>query len=126
MDDNGEVKSKHRWKSHPNPEGFVLMYRNAMEELAINAPNFAVMKIFVLLSSMQQYKEAIITTQKSIAEKLGISQVHTSRAFKWLKENGYIGEQKINGIKQFVLNPNVTTCGRNRQEKNLQWEAATN
>lgn len=126
MNENGEVKAKHRWKSHPNPEGFVLMYRNAIEELAVDAPNFAVVKIFMLLSSMQHYEGAITTTQKAIADRLGISQVHTSRAFKWLKENSYIGERRINGIRQFVLNPNVTTCGTKRQAKELQWSQAMN
>ena len=125
MDDDGNVQAKHRWKSKPNPEGFILMYRTPIEELAADAPTLSVMKVFLLLSTMQQYEGGITTTQKAIAEKLGISQVHTSKAFKWLRENGYIGEQKVNGIKQFLLNPNVTTCGKKRQAKEIQWSQAS-
>ena len=124
MDDDGNVQAKHRWKSKPNPEGFVLMYRKPFEELAVEAPTLSVMKVFSLLSSMQPYEGGINITRQAIADKLNTTYASVWSACKWLVESGYIGEQKVNGIKQFLLNPNVTTCGKKRQAKEIQWSLA--
>ena len=38
-------------------------------------------------------------------------------AFKWLKEHNYVKETKTNGVPEFLLNPNVTTCDEKRNDK---------
>ena len=124
MDENGNVQSKHRWKSKPNPEGFVLVYRDAMKDLAIEAPSLSVMKVFNLLGSMQPFEGGIAISKQAIADRIGTTYKSVWSACKWLIENGYIGEQKINGMRQFILNPNVTTCGKKRQAKEIQWSLA--
>lgn len=40
-----------------------------------------------------------------------------------VKKNGYVKERKFDGQTQFLLNPNVTTCGKNRKDKLDLWES---
>ena len=125
MDENGNVQSKHRWKSRPNPEGFFLSYRAPIKDLILEAPSFSVMKVFLLLSTMQPYEGGVKTTKQAIADELGASYGSIWSACKWLDKNGYITETKNNGQTMFLLNPNVTTCGTKRQAKEIQWSQAT-
>ena len=85
------------------------MYRESLVDLTLNAP-FAALKVFLNLASKQEFDDEIITTKQAIADELKISYVSIMKAFKWLKENNYIKERKINGQTQFLLNSPVTTC----------------
>ena len=95
-----------------NGEGWFIMYRESLANLAINAPG-SVVKVFSLLASKQEFENGINTTKKAISEELKMSYQHIWEAFKWLKENSYIKERKVNGQTQFLLNPNVTTQSQN-------------
>ena len=105
-----------------NGDDWVIWYREALEKLAFNAPLIA-LKILFFLASKQEFENGIKITKKFISEKLDISSAQLWRGFKWLKENGYVKEHKVNGITEFVLNPNVTTCGKNRKAKIDLWNS---
>lgn len=106
-----------------NGEGWMIMYRETIDSLIENAPDFSTMKVFLKLSIKQEYEGGINTTKQAVADELKISYVSAIKAFKWLKENKYVKERKVNGQTQFLLNPNVTTCGKNRKEKLKLWES---
>ena len=105
-----------------NGDDWVIWYRSALADLAVNAPLVA-WKVLALLASKQEFEDGINTTKQAVADSLGISYENVMRGFKWLKENLYIKERKVNGQTQFLLNPYVTTCGKNRKKKIELWES---
>ena len=105
-----------------NGDDWVIWYRSALADLAVNAPLVA-WKVLALLASKQEFEDGINTTKQAVADSLEISYENVMRGFKWLKENLYIKERKVNGQTQFLLNPYVTTCGKNRKKKIELWES---
>ena len=73
----------------------------------------------------QEFDDGINTIKQAVADSLKMSYDNVMRGFKWLKENKYVKEHKVNGQTQFLLNPNVTTCGKNRKAKLALWESIT-
>ncbi len=110
------------FESFPNGDGWVIMYREPLLNLAIKAPLIA-WKVFATLASQQNFNEGIKITKRAIADILGVSYDNVLRGFNWLKDNGYVKERKVNGITEFLLNPNVTTCGKNRKNKKELWDS---
>ena len=105
-----------------NGDGRVIVYRESFMDLAINAPP-AALKVFITLMAKQDFVYGARITKKAVAEKLKVSYDNVMRAFKWLKEHGYVKERKTDGQTEFLLNPNVTSCGRNREAKIKLWNS---
>ena len=120
--DTGEVIKNAVTFGSQNGEDWFIMYRESLEDLTINAP-FAALKVFLNLAMKQEFEGGINTTKQAVADSLKISYDNAMRGFKWLKENGYVKERKVNGQTQFLLNPNVTTCGKNRKAKIALWNS---
>ena len=119
--ETGEIFSDSTNYGSQNGDDWVIWYRNALANLAVNAPLVA-WKVLAMLASKQEFEDGINTTKQAIADTLGMSYENVMRGFKWLKENDYIKERKVNGQTQFLLNPRVTTCGRKRKAKIELWE----
>ena len=98
-----------------NGDGFMLMYRDAIGLLAKTAPPLA-LRVFLTLSAKQEFEGGLKSTKKAVADELEITYENIMKAFKWLKEHAYVKERKVNGQTEFLLNPNVTTCGKNRKD----------
>lgn len=105
-----------------NGDGWVIMYRNALADLARTAPLTA-WKVFAALSSKQEFERGTKITKKAIADEFNISYDNVIRGFNWLKENGYLKERKIDGVREFLLNPDVTTCGKQKKKKLELWNS---
>lgn len=120
--ETGEILKRTLTFGSQNGDGWVIWYRDAMANLAINAP-VSSFKVMALLASKQEFEGGINTTKQAIADELSISYRSAISAFNWLKEHKYIKERKLNGQTQFLLNPNVTTCGKNRKDKLDLWES---
>ena len=105
-----------------NGDDWVIWYREALMTLAVDAPLVA-WKVLAALASQQEFEDGINTTKQAVADSLKISYDNVMRGFKWLKENSYVKERKVNGQTQFLLNPNVTTCGKNRKAKIALWNS---
>ena len=123
--ETGEIINEITTYGSQNGEGWLMMYRATFDYLIENAPDFSTMKVFLKLSVKQPFEGGINTTKQAIADELKISYRSVITAFKWLKENNYVKERKVNGQTQFLLNPFVTTCGKNRKEKIKLWESIT-
>lgn len=113
---------------HPNfetsfdVENCMFINNSAIFTLIKNAPPSA-LRVFGILSSKQNYYGGIKITKQALADALKFSYDNALRGFKWLKDNGYVKERKVDGITEFLLNPNVTTCGKNRKEKLELWNS---
>ena len=101
----------------------MILYKDAYRELIIKNTSPSILRVFGLLMTKQEFENGIKATKKALADELNISYDSVMIAFKWLKENGYVKEHKVNGITEFVLNPTVTTCGKNRKAKIELWNS---
>ena len=106
-----------------NGDGWVIMYREAISLLADTAPDLTTVKVFLKLAAKQGFEDGVKTTKKAISDEIGVSRTQGWRAFKWLKENHYVKERKNRGQTEFLLNPNVTTCGKNKKAKIELWQS---
>ena len=100
----------------------MIVYRDALANLARTAPLNA-WKVFGALGSLQEFEKGIKITKKALGEEFSISYDNVIRGFNWLKENDYVREHKVGGITEFLLNPDVTTCGKNKQKKIDLWNS---
>lgn len=94
-----------------------------MVNLIKNIPACSTLKVFLKLSTKQEFEGGIKTTKQALANELKISYDSAIKAFKWLKENDYVKEFKRDGQTCFLLNPKVTTCGKNRKDKIELWNS---
>ena len=106
-----------------NGDGWVIVYRNNFMHFLLTVPDFITTKVFGSLMAKQEFENGVRTTKKAVADELNISYRSVMVAFKWLKENGYVKERKVNGQTEFLLNPDVTTCGKNKQKKIDLWNS---
>ena len=83
----------------------------------LRTPDFVTTKVFGSLMTKQEFDRGVNTTKKAIADELKVSYRSVMTAFKWLKEHGYIKERKVRGQSEFLLNPEVTTCGKRKKKK---------
>ena len=104
-------------------DGWVLVYRNTFMHFLLTVPDFITTKVFGSLMAKQEFENGVRTTKKAVADELNISYRSVMVAFKWLKENGYVKERKVSGQTEFLLNPDVTTCGKNKQKKIDLWNS---
>lgn len=120
--ETGKIIKDVYYRGTQNGDDWVIVYRDAFENLACNAPLTA-WKVFGILASKQEFEGGIHITKKAIAEKLKVSYDNVMRGFKWLKENGYVKEHKVDGVPEILLNPDVTTCGKKKEEKIKLWNS---
>ena len=106
-----------------NGDGWMIVYREAFMKLMLEASEASTLKVFGSLMSKQEYEGGIKATKKAIADELGLTYRSVMTAFKWLKENHYVKERKNRGQTEFLLNPNVTTCGKNKKAKIELWQS---
>ena len=105
-----------------NGDDRVIVYRSALANLARTAPLNA-WKVFGALSSKQEFDKGIKITKKAVSDEFSMSYDNVIRGFNWLKENNYIKERKVGGQTEFLLNPDVTTCGKNKKLKVELWNS---
>lgn len=113
----GEILVKSESKGSELGEDWFVMYPHSVENLLNNVPNFATLKVFLHLATMQKFEgEKIVIKRQALADKVGINRMTLYKALKWLVENEYIQEVHEGGYNGFLLNPNVTFKGKGRGE----------
>ena len=75
-----------------------------ISELVNKVPNLATLKVYLQLYKMSKLNNGgVSTTKKAVADELKLSYPIIFSSFKWLKENHYIKETKVNGQTKFIL-----------------------
>lgn len=121
-ENTGEVVSDVVTKGSTNGNGWVIMYTEKIEKLVMSCTSAATLRVFMLLAAGQQYEErGMVTTKKAIQEKLGIDKKTCITAFNWLKENLIINEYRVNGVTEFMVNPELVTVGRDKRKRQKEW-----
>ena len=63
----------------------------------------------------------MVTTKKAVQDKLGITKKTCIEAFKWLKQNFIINEYVVNGVTEYMVNPEYITVGRDKKRRMREW-----
>ena len=121
--DTGEVIKDVYYRGTQNGDGWMIVYRDSFMNFLLNSPDFVTTKVFGSLMTKQNFDSGIKITKKFIADELKVSYRSVMNAFKWLKEHDYVKEHKVNGVTEFLLNPDVTTCGKKKEEKVKLWNS---
>ena len=111
------------WSEYNDWDDCVFVCEDTYMTLLKQTTNPSILRVFGALMTKQEFDRGIKTTKKAIADELSISYDSAMVAFKWLKENGYVKERKVDGQTEFLLNPSVTTRGKNKQKKVALWES---
>lgn len=130
-DSNGELISSNTFTAkHQNGSGFVISYTEKMSEFIEKNDVPSVVRIFLYLAHNQQYGVNGVygyrCTRKHLEQALNITRKSVYSALQKLKNDFLVQETKIDGLSEFMVNPNYVTMGRDKQarvrEWNLRWE----
>ncbi len=130
-DSNGELISSNTFTAKKqNGSGFVISYTEKMSEFIAKTETPSVVRIFLYLAHNQQYGINGVygyrCTRKHLETALNITRKSVYSALTKLKEDFLVNETKIDGLSEFMVNPNYVTMGRDKQarvrEWNLRWE----
>ncbi|MBR1398521.1 MAG: helix-turn-helix transcriptional regulator, partial [Selenomonadaceae bacterium] len=78
------------------------------------------LSVLLYLLSKMEYDNYLRVPQKTIAEKLNMTQSHVSRAMKLLKDMNIIVEEKREGTnKTYRFNPNIAHKGSYNYRDNV-------
>lgn len=130
-DAQGELISASTFKARKqNGSGFVISYTEKMSEFIEKTSVPSVVRIFLYLSHKQQYGANGVygyrCTRKHLEQALNIDRKSVYSALMTLKNDFLVQETKVDGLSEFMVNPNYVTMGRDKQarirEWNLRWE----
>lgn len=130
-DAQGELISSNTFKARKqNGGGFVISYTEKMTEFIAKTETPSVVRIFLYLAHNQQYGVNGVygfrCTRKHLEQALNITRKSVYSALLKLKDDFLVQETKIDGLSEFMVNPNYVTMGRDKQarirEWNLRWE----
>lgn len=121
---SGEVVVSHSsTKISKLKKGWFAMYKLPIQKLITEVPNFATLKVFLLLSSVQDYETVTIISNNEIARLTQLSYPSVWKSINWLLEHEYIKKASVNGVKGYILNPSVSTCGTDKIPDRLEYFA---
>lgn len=130
-DSNGELISSNTFTAKKqNGSGFVISYTEKMTEFIAKTDVPSVVRIFLYIAHNQQYGANGVygyrCTRKHLEQVMNITRKSVYSALTKLKEDFLVNEVKIDGLSEFMVNPNYITMGRDKQarirEWNLRWE----
>jgi len=130
-DSNGALISSNIFTARKqNGSGFVISYTEKMSEFIEKTSVPSVVRIFLYLAHKQQYGVNGVygyrCTRKHLEQALNIDRKSVYSALTTLKNDFLVQETKIDGLSEFMVNPNYVTMGRDKQarvrEWNLRWE----
>lgn len=131
-DENGEVLSDViRRPLKQNGGGFVLSYTEKMCEFLEKTRQGATIRVFLYLAHHQQYGTDGIfgyrCSHKYLQKVLGLTRKSIYNALSALKSDYLVHEAVIDGVTEFMVNPNYITIGTDKKSRvrewNLRWEA---
>lgn len=112
--DTGEVtqlSSSRQYRGSMLGDGYIVVYKNALENLLDKGASYTALRIYIKIMSMQNFGTKVVIQNKFLYESLGICRNAYYTALNWLIDNHFVKKDSENGINAFVLNPKHTACG---------------
>lgn len=105
-------------------QGWITVYKEQMNQLLESDCPPSTLKIFMKLCCMQSYDAHIFASRAYLQEVLHITRKTLWSGLTWLIQHNYVMEEKVNGQTTFIINPNISNCGRSAiAEKEKKFEA---
>ena len=101
-------------------EGWIVVYKEALMTLMSEVPNYATLRFYLYLACHQTYDTMTIVSTSHIAKEAKMTYQTAWNACKWLIQHNYIAKTTKNGTPAFIINPDVTTCGKKNLEAKMQ------
>ena len=70
------------------------------------------LRVWVFLMGKQTYGDYVLCGTDYLAKELGTNRTVIGQAIRELEERQFLQRVNIDGNRGFILNPNVTACGR--------------
>lgn len=111
--ETGEITKESRWSGSMLGDDYFVVYKQAMDRLLHDsaAPESA-LKVFMKLCTMQTFESAVVVSRTFLMNDLKTTRKTLWKALSYLKEHAYIMETTINGHSAFIINPDVSNCGK--------------
>lgn len=127
-DSNGELISSNTFTAKKqNGSGFVISYTEKMSEFIEKTSVPSIVRIFLYIAHKQQYGTNGVygyrCTRKHLEQALNIDRKSVYSALTKLKENYLVNELKVDGLSEFMVNPNYVTMGRDKQDRMREWNS---
>ena len=127
-DENGEIVydvTKSAAKCQ-NGGGFVLSYTEKMCEFLEKCSTGATVRVFLYIAHHQAFgsdgeQYGYRCTHKFLQQVLRLDRKSVYNALKSLKEEFLINETKVNGVPEFMVNPNYVTIGTDKKTRMAVW-----
>ena len=128
---DGEVITDCVFRSRSqNGSGFVISYTEKMLEFVEKHSSASVVRMFMYFAHNQKFGDDGIygyrCSRKHLETILGVDRKTVYNALQVLKSEFLVIETKVDGVSEFMVNPNYITIGRNKgdriREWNLRWE----
>ena len=116
----GEVEAQIKLQDRKLGTGWFAMFQNPIGWIAEQRLSGEQLSVLLYLLSKMEYDNYLRVPQKTIAEKLNMTQSHVSRAMKLLKDMNIIVEEKREGTnKTYRFNPNIAHKGSYNYRDNV-------
>lgn len=111
--ETGEIAKESRWSGSQLGDDYFVVYKQAMDRLLHDseAPESA-LKVFIKLCTMQTFEHAVVASRTFLMNDLKTTRKTLWKSLSYLKEHAYIMETTINGHSAFIINPDVSNCGK--------------
>jgi len=111
--ETGEITRESRWSGSMLGDDYFVMYKQAMDKLLHDsaAPETA-LRVFIKLCTMQTFEHAVVVSRTFLMNDLKTTRKTLWKCLTYLKEHAYIMETTINGHSAFIINPDVSNCGK--------------
>lgn len=122
FDDDGNLIRQVTKTGSQLKEGWIVFYKEELERLMKANFDYSVVKVYMYLCSQQTYQTLVMTPISHVARELRMSYRTAWGAVRTLEAEGYLARRCVDGVKGFLINPKVTTCGKSSlAAKNILW-----
>lgn len=108
-----------------NGSGFVLSYTEEMCDFLVKYSSGSVVRVFLYIAHHQQYGTNSVygfrCSHKYLRQILNLDKKTIYNAMSVLKENFLIHELRVDGVSEFMVNPNYITMGREKKDRMREW-----
>lgn len=111
--ETGEITRESRWSGSMLGDDYFVVYKQAIDRLLHDseAPDTA-LRVFMKLCTMQTFEAAVVVSRTFLMNDLKCTRKTLWRCLSYLKERAYIMETTVNGHSAFIINPDVSNCGK--------------
>ena len=109
-----------------NGDGFVISYTEKMCDFLSRVSTGSIVRVFLYIAHNQNYGNdgkafGYRCSHKYLQQVLRMTKPTLWEALKYLKDNFLVNECRVNGLPEFMVNPNYVTIGNDKKARVAEW-----